>query len=227
MVRRHPDLAFMGGAHVFPGGRVDDADYGDYVDPRDPRDHRADEGWCDGVDHAVRQLPQVEPRLALAHHVAAVREVFEEAGVLLAHDRRGPFHEIESAARARLDAHRLQVLADARAFRGIIESEGLRLALDSLVVCAHWVTPARLARRFDTLFFATRMPAGQTASHDDGETVEGLWVAPRQAIENKAHKALLLPPPTRITLEEIQRFETVDALLAWYPGQAIERREPL
>ena len=85
------------------------------------------------------------------------------------------------------------------------------------------MTPARLLRRFDTLFFAARMPDGQAASHDNGETVEGLWVAPRSASETD----LFLPPPTRITLEEIQRFETVDALLAWYPGRPVERREPV
>ena len=208
----------MGGAHVFPGGRVDDADYID----------RADEGWCDGIDHAVRQLLQIEPRLALAHHVAAVREVFEEAGVLLARDRSGRPGGIESGTRARLAAQRRQ--ADARAFRGIVEGEGLRLALDSLVACAHWVTPARLARRFDTLFFATRMPPGQIASHDEGETVEGLWVSPRHAVEEAApggNHGLVLPLPTRIVLSEIRQFETVDALLAWYPGRALERREPL
>jgi 8-oxo-dGTP pyrophosphatase MutT (NUDIX family) len=213
MVRRHPDLAFMGGAHVFPGGRVDEADY---VDPTE------DESWCDGFDHASRQLPGIESRLALAYHVAAVREVFEEAGVLLAHDRNVRRGGIASAARARLAGYRQRVLADAGSFRGIVEGAGLRLALDSLVVCAHWVTPARLSRRFDTLFFAARMPAGQAASHDNGETVESLWVAPRSAAE----KNLLLPPPTRITLEEIQRFETVAALLAWYLGRPVERREP-
>jgi 8-oxo-dGTP pyrophosphatase MutT (NUDIX family) len=217
MVRRHQDLAFMAGAHVFPGGRVDEADYVDDVN------YRADENWCDGFDHAARQLPGIEPRLALAYHVAAVREVFEEAGVLLARERSVRPGGIMSAARAQLAGCRQRVLTEAGSFRSIIEDEGLQLALDSLVVCAHWVTPARLSRRFDTLFFAARMPAGQTASHDNGETVEGLWVAPRHASE----KDLLLPPPTRITLEEIRRFETVDALLAWYPGRPIERREPL
>jgi 8-oxo-dGTP pyrophosphatase MutT (NUDIX family) len=213
MVRRHQDLAFMGGAHVFPGGRVDEAD-GD-----------ADESWCDGIEHAARQLPGIERRLALAYHVAAVREVFEEAGVLLARDRSGRPSGIATIAggdQAQLSVYRQRVLAAAAAFRGIVEAGGLRLALDNLVVCAHWVTPARLSRRFDTLFFAARMPAGQTASHDNGETVESLWVAPRLASEED----LLLPPPTRITLEEIRRFESVDALLAWYAGRPIERRVP-
>src|SRR4029077_9107853 len=135
----------------------------------------------------------IEPRLALAHHVAALREVFEEAGVLLAHDRSARPGGVASAARAQGAGNRQRVLADAGSFRGIVEGAGLRLALDSLVACAHWVKPARLSRRFETLFFAARMPAGQAASHDDGETVEGLWVAPRSASE----KELLLPLPTR------------------------------
>src|SRR6476620_2311671 len=72
MVRRHEGTAFMGGAHVFPGGRADAAD-GD-----------ADAGWCDGLDHAARQLEHLPRADALAYHVAATRELFEEAGVLLA-----------------------------------------------------------------------------------------------------------------------------------------------
>ena len=74
MVRRHADTAFMGGAHVFPGGRVDKAD----------RD--GDDGWCDGIAHAAGQLPELPPADAVAYHVAAARELFEEAGVLLARD---------------------------------------------------------------------------------------------------------------------------------------------
>ena len=111
----------MGGAHVFPGGRVDEADY---VDPT------VDGSCCDGVEHAARQLPGIEPRLALAHHVAAVRELFEEAGVLLARDRRVRSDGIASAARARLAGYRQRVLADASSFRGVVE--GAASALRSI-----------------------------------------------------------------------------------------------
>src|SRR5205823_10842098 len=85
MVRRHHAVAFMAGAHVFPGGRVDDAD------------HDADSRWCDGISEATRQLPDLPASVALAYHVAAGRELFEEAGVLLARSERGAFVSLAGA----------------------------------------------------------------------------------------------------------------------------------
>src|SRR6478672_243579 len=98
MVRRHEGTAFMGGAHVFPGGRVDAAD-GD-----------ADAGWCDGIDHAIGQLRGMPPAEALAYHVAAARELFEEAGVLLARHPGGDFVSLADAAdHERLKQDRVRV----------------------------------------------------------------------------------------------------------------------
>src|SRR3954465_6407772 len=126
MVRRHEGTAFMGGAHVFPGGRVDAAD-GD-----------ADADWCDGLDHAAGQLEHLPRADALAYNVAAIRELFEEAGVLLARHPDGDFVSLATAAdHERLKADRSRVLEKTTTLRAVIEREGLRLALDALVLFAH------------------------------------------------------------------------------------------
>ena len=171
MVRRHEGTAFMGGAHVFPGGRVDAAD-GD-----------ADDSWCDGIAHAARQLDGLPPAEAVAYHVAAARELFEEAGVLLARHPHGDFVSLAGAAdHERLKQDRDRVHEAQTTLRAVIERERLRLALDALVLFAHWVTPPIDSRQFDTRFFMTRVPPHQTPAHDDTETTHSLWVRPADAI---------------------------------------------
>src|SRR5437016_1597793 len=142
MVRRHEDTAFMGGAYVFPGGRVDDSDYDD-ADP-----------WCDGSAHAAAQLAGIEKHVAAAYHVAAARELFEEAGVLLARDASGRFVSMADASvQARFSGYRIDVHGGLTTLRTVVQAEGLRLALDTLVLFAHWVTPPIDPRQFDTPFF--------------------------------------------------------------------------
>jgi 8-oxo-dGTP pyrophosphatase MutT (NUDIX family) len=162
MVRRHHAVAFMAGAHVFPGGRVDDSDYS------------ADTTWCDGVAEARTKLPDVAPDAALAFHVAAARELFEEAGVLV----------------------------------------------------AHWVTPPLDIRRFDTRFFVSRVPPQQAPVHDDHEATDSVWIKPADAIAAAGRGEILLPPPTRASLRELERFTSVDAALRWAQTRAVYRREP-
>jgi 8-oxo-dGTP pyrophosphatase MutT (NUDIX family) len=215
MVRRHEATAFMGGAHVFPGGRVDAAD----------RD--ADVTWCDGLVEAEHQLPALPPAEARAYHVAAARELFEEAGVLLARAANGRFVSIAGTeAHERFKAYRTEVHAAAASLRAIVQRERLRLALDALVLFAHWVTPPIDTRQFDTRFFLTRVPPEQTPAHDETETTHSVWLTPAAAIREAEAGAIVLPPPTWTTLRELERFETVDAALAWGRERRVERREP-
>lgn len=205
----------MGGAYVFPGGRVD------------PADHHADASWCDGVDVAERQLASVPPDEARAYHVAGVRELFEEAGVLLARTSDGHFISLAGAdVHARFKAYRHDVHGAAQSLRPIIERERLRLALDALVLFAHWVTPPIDTRQFDTRFFLTRVPPEQTPAHDDTETTHSVWVTPANAIGQAQAGAIILPPPTWTTLRELESLPTVDAALAWGRQRFVERREP-
>ena len=138
LVRRSDSIAFMGGAHVFPGGRIDASDYIDHV-----------ETTIDGMTEAAARMPDVPPEAAVAHHVAALRELFEEAGVLLA-------RPLTATSVERLAAYRRDLLAGKIEFGEIIRAEHLRLALDELAYFAHWVTPEIETRRFDTRFFIAR-----------------------------------------------------------------------
>src|SRR5678816_1424053 len=152
LVRRSDSIAFLGGAHVFPGGRVD------------PSDHTHDvDATAVSIRSAVARMADVPAEIAIAHHVAAVRELFEEAGVLLA-------RPLTAAAVERLAADRRDLLEGRITFADITHREHLHLSLDELAYFAHWVTPEIEIRRFDTRFFIARAPEGQTPIHDEGET---------------------------------------------------------
>jgi len=216
MVRRHQGTAFMGGAHVFPGGRVDAADYG------------ADEAWCDGIPQAVQQLDGLPRADALAYHVAASRELFEEAGVLLARDVAGAFVPLAGAAdRERFRQDRRDVHGGRTPLRSVIERERLRLGLDALVLFAHWVTPPIDTRQFDTRFFMTRVPPHQTPAHDDTETTHSVWMTPAAAIAQSLSGEIVLPPPTWSTIRELEPFRSVDDALAWARRRRVVSRQPL
>ncbi len=215
MVRRHEDTAFMGGAHVFPGGRVD------------PSDANADPSWCDGLDHAHRQLPALPAIDAAAYHVAAARELFEEAGALLARTRDGQVVSlVGAAAQARFRQYRADVHDQATSLRDVILREQLRLALDELVLFAHWVTPPIDARQFDTRFFLARMPPEQVPAHDDTETTHSAWLTPSEAIRQAQAGRIILPPPTWTTLRELEPFADVDAAFQWARRRRIVRLQP-
>jgi 8-oxo-dGTP pyrophosphatase MutT (NUDIX family) len=215
MVRRHEGTAFMGGAHVFPGGRVDavDAD--------------ADDSWCDGIAHATQQLDGLPAAEAIAYHVAAARELFEEAGVLLARHAHGEFVSLAGAEdHERLKRDRPRVHGGETTLRAVIEREHLRLALDALVLFSHWVTPPIDSRQFDTRFFMARVPPHQTPAHDDTETTHSLWVRPADAIAQSMRDEIVLPPPTWSTLRELEPFASVEDALAWARQRRVVRRMP-
>lgn len=204
----------MGGAHVFPGGRVDAADTGD-------------DAWCEGIAHATTQLADLPAGDAVAYHVGAIRELFEEAGVLLARDAVGGFVSLAGdAAHARFKHDREEVHAGRTTMRHVVEREGLRLALDALILFSHWVTPPIDTRRFDTRFFMTRVPPDQTPAHDDTETTHSVWLTPAAAMEQARRDEIVLPPPTWTTLRELEPFTTVNDALGWARTRRIQRRMP-
>jgi 8-oxo-dGTP pyrophosphatase MutT (NUDIX family) len=200
---------------VFPGGRVDAADQ-DVAD-----------SWCDGIAHAIAQLPDMKREDAAAYHVAAVRELFEEAGVLLARSANGQTVSLAGADdHARFLKYRHDVHDGHATLRAIVEREGLRLALDALLLFAHWVTPPIDTRQFDTRFFMTRVPPDQTPAHDETETTQSMWATPADAIALALPGDIVLPPPTWTSLRELEPFRSVDAALAWARGRRVERRQP-
>ncbi|PYR69660.1 MAG: NUDIX hydrolase [Acidobacteria bacterium] len=205
LVRRSDSIAFMGGAHVFPGGGVDDEDRLDDID-----------ALSDGSAEAAALMSDVPREVALAHHVAALRELFEEAGVLLA--RQVPTQQLER--------YRRDLLAGQTTFGDIVRGERLRLAFDELAYFAHWVTPEIETRRFDTRFFIARSPEGQTPVHDEGETSHSEWFAPLAAIERCRSGVISLPPPTWTTLSMLSRFGSIDEVFGWARRKPIPRVQP-
>ena len=217
LVRRNAGTAFMAGQHVFPGGRVDAADH-----------QPAGAGWLDGADRAAGQWPDLSPADAVAYHVAAARELFEEAGVLLARRTDGGLVSLAAEAdQARFDVHRRAVHSGTLTLDALMAREALRLALDTLVPWAHWVTPPVTTRRFDTRFFVARLPADQTPSHDEAETIASTWTSPQAALGSAQRGDIVLPPPTWMTLRELEAFASVEEILAAAPARERERREPL
>jgi len=208
LVRRSDSIAFMGGAHVFPGGRVDDEDHIAGIDEA-----------SDGAAAAAVRMPDLPRDIAIAHHVAALRELFEEAGVLLA-------RPLTAAEAGRLETHRRQLLTGQTTFGDIVRVERLRLAFDELAYFAHWVTPEIEIKRFDTRFFIARAPDNQTPTHDESETIQSEWIEPAEAIARCRAGEISLPPPTWTTLSMLSQFESVDEALGWARQKPVPRVQP-
>jgi 8-oxo-dGTP pyrophosphatase MutT (NUDIX family) len=145
--------------------------------------------------------------------VAAVRETFEEAGVLLARAR-GDGGPVAASALADLAADRLRLLAGTMSFADVLEAHGACVDLDALVPFARWITPAPSPRRFDTWFFAAAAPDGHAYEHDDNEAVASEWVRPADALARARADAIDLIYPTVRTLLVLARYPSSAAFLA-------------
>jgi 8-oxo-dGTP pyrophosphatase MutT (NUDIX family) len=200
MLRRNLDSVWIAGAQVFPGGAVD-------ADDRDPRWEPRCGGWDEG--RASRALGR--PHGGLGFFVAAVRETFEEAGVLLARD---PDGVAADSRHAHLAAARAALNAGEHDFDRVVLDHGLVLATDALLPVSHWVTPPGGPRRYDTWFFVAAAPEGEYL-HDDTELIASAWVRPTDALSAAARSEIELIFPTRKNLELLARFATAaDALAA-------------
>jgi 8-oxo-dGTP pyrophosphatase MutT (NUDIX family) len=218
MVRRNLRLTFHGGAYVFPGGAVDDADASPSFDD-------LLEGFeCEGV---LERLHLSDRARARAHYVAAMRELFEEAGILLARHASGAWIELTGAGEeaTRFAEHRAGIAAGDVAFDEMLRDEGLRLLADRLCYFAHFITPEHEKKRFDTRFFLAPMPAGQSARHDEGETTEGQWITPENALASYARREIQLLPPTIHCLDKLARCaDTAEAMALAAASEIVEIR---
>lgn len=178
MVRRHIQSDFAPDVFVFPGGSVN----------ADDREAERTPGLFAPVASPATERPDTQGNptaLGSGLRVAALRELFEEAGVLLAR-RDGRALAVAGDDIARFAAHRAALNQRQTTLAAIAAQEGLTLATDDLVHWAHWITPTSLPKRFDTHFFLAPMPAAQEAAHDALETTEGVWVAPEDALAGYA-----------------------------------------
>src|SRR5580698_4326617 len=178
MVKRHHQIDFAAGALVFPGGKTHAGD-------ADPAWEDRTLGWADSLPHKR------------ALRIAAIREAYEEAGILLARHLDGaPFRGDDRASAARDDIGR-----DRRPFLDLINELDLYLDLEALTVFAHWITPAMSPRRFDTWFYVAKAPEEQLAVCDGSETVDAEWIAPAEAIRlgELGQRSVIFP--TRMNLQ--------------------------
>lgn len=182
MTRRSAQASFVPGAFVFPGGGIDAAD-----------------GNC----QAICQRRATQDDAALTEAVAAIRESFEELGVLLARHADGRW-----ASQADIEA--MDRTGD---FAAQCQARGLTLATSDLYVLARWITDRDLAKRFDVPFLVARMPPGQSPVADESEQFEPVWVRPAQALERHQAGNFFMIYPTIRTLERLQQLATVDAVL--------------
>jgi len=203
MIRRTQSAAFVGGAHVFPGGGVDASDASAEL-----------AAHCEGLDDAeASRLLNLEQG-GLAYFAAAMRECFEEAGLLLAHDADGDYADLNQAQRAQVFAQwRESVRAGRATLADLCREHQLRLAAGRMAYYSHWITQPGRPRRYDTRFFVAEAPSAQTPSHDNSETVEHLWIQPAEALARYRRAELQLVFPTIKTLESIANFETAAALM--------------
>jgi len=199
MIQRSVKSEFLPDLYVFPGGRVDQSDY-DLADRT---------GGFDAA-RAATMATTVDPELALGFFVAAIRETYEEAGILLAR-RRGEPHLIDETTAKSLGEHRLAVQKGSMSFRDILEREDLELAPDRLAVHAHWITPEMMPHRYDTLFFAAGTPPGQLAGHDGFESISHVWIRPEEALEQATAGERQMVFPTKCNLETLSGHADVDA----------------
>ncbi len=195
LTHRPATMAFAPDMHVFPGGAVDAND----ADPR-----LAARSAIDGLDAAASMGGDLTPTVALAAYVAAIREAFEEVGVLLAdHD-----------PAADLVAARAHLLAEPDAFGDIAQALDLRLWTDRLVPLSRWVTPSSMPRRFDARFFAAALPSDAEVTLIGDEVVAHAWHRPLDALESMAAGGLGMWLPTSTTLMQLAYASSIDEIRA-------------
>lgn len=193
MVRRHHLMGFAGDALVFPGGRLDDSDA----------------ALAARVDLCASPAG-LDPR-AQSFRVGALRETFEESGVLVAREQGALISGDRAEA---LGGERAAIAGGALSFAAFLEREQLSLATDLLVPFAHWITPPVYSKRYDTMFFLTAVPPGQTGIHDGTESVGSVWITPAAALAAGANGSARVEFATRRNLEKLGRSRSVAAALA-------------
>lgn len=206
LMRRHRDQDFMGGAFVFPGGKLEEADCDLDLVPHT-------RGFTGAEAQRCLQAPDLPEEKALGLFFAALRETFEESGILLAYDASGQIIDLaEGETAGRFAGYRLQIHDHRISLRDLAEQEHLTFAPDLLTPYSHWITPEIESKRFSTRFFLARQPPEQIPFHDTIEMTKSQWLTPSTAMEQQKEGQILLMPPTLKTLEELNEFDSLDDL---------------
>lgn len=204
LIQRHAASRFAAGDFVFPGGKVEAEDLLANADAS-----------CVGITHDVAKarLGDISsPGVALGHWIAAIREAFEEVGILMAYTLGGRFVRLTGAEREKFAAYRRRCQEDGSMFWWMIREEQLTLATDRLIYFAHWITPEESPVRFDTRFFVAEAPPAQDAVADELEIVGIRWLTPAEGLEARRRGELSLRFPTVKNLGLLQGRSAADVL---------------
>ena len=214
MLKRNARSVFVGDMWVYPGGAVDPED-----------GHGRNEELCSGEDDTSASAALGIESDGLAYWVAALREMFEEAGVLLAH-RAGETGLIDLSkpeVEAAFSQYRDAVNDGTAEFMDVVAREDLRLELTDMHYVGHWLTPVGPPRRYDTRFFLAAMPAGQTPLHDDDEAVHHEWVRPRDALAMNRSDEMVMMTPTVAMLKRLLPWQAAAEAVAAASGGEVEQ----
>jgi 8-oxo-dGTP pyrophosphatase MutT (NUDIX family) len=203
MMQRNFQSVFVPGAYVFPGGAVDKHDASPEIT-----------ALCRGLDDAQASRKLGISSGGLAYWVAAIRESFEEAGILLACNEHGEIVTLDDSTRAaRFHAYRRRVEHGEHPLSDMLRDEGLHLPLNEISYFSHWITPVGAPRRYDTRFFVAAAPAAQKPLHDSGETIDHAWLRPGVALDLHKQKKFDMRTPTVHTLRVFAEHDSVASLL--------------
>ena len=209
MMVRHYEIDFNSGALVFPGGSVDKGD-------KEIIANSALYSGGEGFDEA-----------ALSFRIAAIRETFEESGILLARPK-GSAALVDAKRAGEIEAASRADLCDGKiTFLKVLTDNGMMLALDELVPYAHWITPEGMPKRFDTWFFLAAAPPEQVGAHDGKESTDSIWVSPREALEGGETGRFKLPFPTTRNLIRLGKQASVKAALDDSRGKSVVTVTPV
>ncbi len=203
LMQRNLQSGFMPGMHLFPGGAIDEADTSEEF-----------ARLCAGFDDIAASSALGVARGGLAYWVAAIRESFEEAGVLLTYDARGEMVLLDRPEEiARFRERRAALNAGTQEFGALLREEGLQLAADRLVYFSNWITPVTAPRRYDTRFFVAEAPAGQDVLHDNRELISHIWMNPGLALDKFRSGEFKMRTPTVKTLGQLAGYSSARSLI--------------
>jgi 8-oxo-dGTP pyrophosphatase MutT (NUDIX family) len=209
LTRRLPEMRFLGGFYVFPGGTVHKEDYSARILER-----------CRGLSGNEAQKilgNRHDPQVAIGHWIAAIRELFEEVGVLLCESGSGaPIDLRDETTKENFEIKRRAIVKDELAFGEFLESEGLVCDLSRMIYFFHRVTPEFYPMRFDTRFYLAPLPAHQTPLSRSEEVTHSLWIKPAEALSQVDRYDFPILPPTTTVLEDLAEIGSWAGLRAKY-----------
>lgn len=191
LLKRHRSSGFVPGAYVFPGGRTDAGD--------------AD------ASLAARFPPPERGNVAAEYWFGAIREVFEETGVLIATTKDG--WAADASSDEDMETLRLKLMAGEAELKDVVDSLDAKIEFENVVYFAHWITPVAEPRRYDTRFFIAALPDNRIAKADEREMVDAVWLTPRTALERFQKGELPMVFPTVKTLQDLCEFDSIEAAL--------------